>query len=286
MVGKECGMKIKRLRLLTVWAIACMAIPFALAGCSSQENSSVSDEPIEEIVTIGTESENAMAMEFENATGKNIVEVHISAITASADNAGAKEADATDKEAAATTGPDKGLLMEDVWADGKVARISYQAEAAAPVQPVGENADAADVVLNDMYNVQLVFSDATEVTLHNVSFKESDRVVVHIDEESGLGYLTFKQDDGEASTLEAEKAMKQAAEEAKAAAEATAQAEAEAKAAAEAEASAAEAANTYSSEEYVYEEPVYDTSSNGDTGSSGSNASQSEDQCVDDLVFN
>lgn len=240
-------------------ASACM-VP--LVGCSSQTEETATQEETQEVeesyLAIGSASDDALTMIFENATDKTISSVAVKDVSSEDDTYTELKIDG------------------DAWESGVKAQVYCEAYESSATTSSGN-----EVVLNAAYDIQLTYEDGTTNVLNDVTFEEAESVTVLIDEESGLAYLSYEVDSSEATTLEAEKAVKQqedeeaAAAQAAAEAEAAAAAEAEAAAAAEAEAAAQESSsNSYS----------YDYSS---SGSSGSSAGQSEDSCIDsgDLVL-
>lgn len=259
-------------------ASACLAATmglFLLGGCSSQE---AADEPAaetqqeeqaEELLVIGTEADDALTMVFENATGKDITGI------------------ATKQSGAADAAFGDNLLAEGSWAAGDRARVYC-----APFEATGSTSDGGDVALKPSYDIQLTYVDGATSVLHGVTFEEADEVSVSLDAESGLAYLVFDQDGTQATTLEAEKAVKQQEDEAAAAAAA----EAEAAAAAEAEAAAAAQApaDTGYTYDYSYDYGYsggstgggYDYGYSGGSGSGSGGAGQTEDSCMGgDLVL-
>lgn len=238
-----------------------------LYGCASNEASEEQPvvekvEEVEELRTIGKETDTAIKVEIENATGEDISKFEIKSSLDS------EYPGVFSKESTKIKDEEKVILYfepEDI-----------ASEAASAETPEAEEAGVADIELRNLYTIHLTFADKTEVELHDLALEELGNFSICLSED-GIAYIEFEDEKGKtSSTLETEKALI----EAKAAAEAEAAAAAEAQAAAEAEeAAAAEAQNQY----------TYDSgASNGysyDSGSSGYSGSQSQDQCVDDPAF-
>lgn len=281
-----------------------------LAACASEEPVE-EPTPVEEeaeLRAIGKPSDGAIEIIALNDTGKDITGVAIKtsgeeAFGASLISEKEKIEDGEKvqlylpvKESAvdaATEGSGEGANVGANASANSNAAGSASSGAAAGSNAVESAAtDAAnpanDVILRTLYDVSLTFDDESTAVLHNINLDELEEVTVLLAKE-GIAYITYETDSGKTeSTLETEKALKEAAD---AAAQAQAEAEAAAAAAAaqaqaEAEAAAAAAASQ-NSYDYGYS---YDTgSSGGYTDNSGSySGSQTEDSCVDsnDLVFN
>lgn len=248
-------------------ASACLVAVLGAAmigGCSSQEatGEAVVEEQQaeeEELLVIGEESEGALTMVFENATGKDVSGV------------------ATRQSGSADAAFSENMLGDGAWAAGERARVCC-----APFEATGSTSDGGDVALRSAYDIQLTYADGTTSVLHGVTFEEADEVSVAIDAESGLAYLAFDQDGSQATTLEAEKAVKQQEDEAAAAAEAEAAAQ---EAAAQEAAAASAPADTGYDSGYTYDYS-YSAGGSGSSGGSAGNAGQSEESCLGgDLVL-
>lgn len=254
--------------------IVSCTLAFSAFGCAGQRSEQPAQEPEPEITyrAIGIENEDALNMRFANETGKEIVGVSAKPVALADVDYGAN-------------------LLEgsEPWAEGESVTIfcdTYEVMEAAE----GENAAAvADIELLPTYDLQMTFSDESAIVLHDVTFDEAEEVQVHVDEPSGLGYMTFDADGNETSTLQTEVAIKEAAD-AEAAAALKAQQEAEAAAAAAAaEQQAKQSAKQSNSKNYNYSSGSGGSGSGSGSGSSsGSGAGQSQDSCIspDDLVLN
>lgn len=265
-----------------------------LMACTAEEVQEPAEveETIEQRI-IGKPSEDALELLVENATGSDIVEVAIkeSSQEEYGDPLITKKDTIEDGETVLVYIPQSVLGNKDA-SNSEVDASDEGKDAAESASQSDTETDAStedasshidDIVLRTLYNIELTLDDDTVVELHNINLDELDEVAICLSDD-GLAYIEYENDKGKKeSTLETERALKEAAQaeaEAAAAAEAQAQAEAEAAAAqAQAEAEAAAAASVPS---YQYD---YGYSS-GDTGSYS--GSQSEGSCVDpnDLVFN
>ena len=143
-----------------------------------------------------------------------------------------------------------------------------------PLQPAAAADGAgADIVLRPLYDVQVTFSGRDVVVFHGLNLSELEEITLCLTSD-GMGYVEYLDASGNhGSTLETERALKDAAE---AQAVAEAEAAAAAQAAAEAEAAAAAAAAAEAEGQYQY---------NYSSGGGGSSGGQAQDQCVDDLVL-
>lgn len=250
--------------------VSACVLAVSLFGCAGQQSEPQAQE--EQEVTyraIGVENEDSLNMRFANDTGKDIVSVAAKAVSQDGAEFG------------------KNLIEGDEpWApDEKVTIFCDTYEVIEAAQ--GENAEAvADIELLPTYDLQMTFSDDAFIVLHDVTFDEAEEVQVHVDEPSGLGYMTYDIDGKEASTLQTEIAAKEA-EEAAAAAALQAQQEAEAAAAAAAaEQQASQSAQQSNSRNYNYSSG--NAGGSGSGSGSGSGAGQSQGSCIDpdDLVLN
>lgn len=147
--------------LMTV-AVLMLAL-FGLTGCWSDVD-----------MTIGTESDDAMAMIFYNSTGKDIDAVSVS-------ESGDDSAE-----------PESLEFDHSSWEYGMKSRIYC------------DPSDAG-------YDIELTYEDGETATLHDVTFSESDTVVVSIDEDTGITYMSYNDENEETIyTLDAEKAIEAA----------------------------------------------------------------------------
>ncbi len=220
--------------------------------------------------TIGEKSEGAFEVKLTNSTGQDITAVAIK----------------TSNEEAY---PASILKTDDSFAKDETRTLYYKPSDEAAKSTATETGKELPVE----YTVQLTFADKTTIELHAFPFDSVKEAKILLQDQ--LAYITYEQDGKEVSTLEAEKAIKTQAEEAKkasdaatatAAAEAEAAAQAEAAAAAEAAASSAsssststESDTTYTEPAATYTEPAQSTESSASTGTEAGGA---DDGCVTD----
>lgn len=269
-------MKIGKMGLALALSLSSFFGACALGGCSAEDGQSEEPEVIEDdIAVIGNDVEGAVHMKFVNETGSPITNVVVAQVTPTI----------TAEDAVAGLGYVEQAYAA-TWADQEKIEIfalpEYDAQPTTPVEGDEATTDTAasqldDLIENALFNITITLADGTEYTLHNISFAEGEEVTVRIDAQNALAYITYTDEDGnEVSMLEAETAVV-------AAEQARLQAEAEAQAAAEAEAAAAAQAAQQASSSKSSGGSGYSYSSGG-SGSGG--ASQSEDVCVDDIIFN
>lgn len=252
-------------KMVVAGALSC-ALAFSMLGCAGQQ-SEPQPEPEPEVTyrVLGVEDEDALSMNFANETGKDIVSLVTKPVSAQTPEYGAN-------------------LLEDEgqWQNGETITLFCDAYDVVESAEGSEGAVAADIELLPTYDLQMTFSDGAAIVLHEVTFDEVEEVQVHLDEASGLGYMTYDVDGKETSTLQTEIAVKEA-EDAAAAAALQAQQEAEAAAAAAAEQTAQQNSSSGTSRSYNYS-----SGNSGNSSGSGSGAGQSQDSCIspDDLVLN
>ena len=170
------------------------------------------------------------------------------------------------------------LKTDDSFAKDEIRTLYYKPSEEAAKSTTTESGKELPVE----YTVQLTFADKSSLELHAFPFDNVKDAEILL--QDGMAYISYEQDGKEVSTLEAEKAVKTQAEEAKKASEAAAaeaQAQAEAAAAAEAAASSAstESASTYTESAGTYTEPVQSTDS---SASAGTDSSGADDGCITD----
>lgn len=237
--------------LIAIGLLTLLVGVFALSSCSQpeepqelQEAADAEEEPQEDILVIGKETVNAIQVEATNTTGKEIVDIAI-------------------KDSSQEEYPDSLMNADQVIGDEQKVLIYFEPEATEEKKE--EEGRAADLILRDLFSVQITFDDESLVELHDLNFEEISDIKFCLSEE-GVGYLEYLTSEGEKeNTLEFEKGL-------------LAEQEAAAKAAEEARA-AEEAQAAEEQYDYSYDYGTYDDSSEGSSGS------QDEDQCVDDLVL-
>lgn len=263
-----------------VVAVCAAAVMAMLVGCSSQDDTadsaqqdaatSSSSELVEQAVVVG-DGASTPVVYLVNNFDEDITGIRfVQADEAPQVDANAQPA-APGEEANDTAG--SRLDIKGRWAHGLTAEVHYG---------VPHYASGA-------CNMEINVGNASFV-LHNVDFTDIEKAQIKLDE--SIPYLEYEKDGATVSTLDSEKA----AREAEAAAAAQAQVEAEAAAAAQAEAEAAAAAQAEAEaaavaqaeaetqaaevyyEEPVYEEPVYEEPAYEE---SAAEVSQTEDQCVE-----
>lgn len=253
-------------RLIVSGVLAC-TLAVSMFGCSGQQ-SEPQPEPEPEVTyrVLGVENEDALNMNFVNETGKGIVSLSAKPVS----------------EQTSEYGSDL-LKGESQWESGETITLFCDAYDVVEAVESGESAADADIELLPSYDLQMTFSDGASIVLHEVTFDEAEEVQVHLDEASGLGYMTYDADGNETSTLQVEIAVK-TAEDAAAAAALQAQQEAEAAAAA---AAAQQNSSSGTSRNYSYNSGNGGSASGSGSGS-GSGAGQSQGSCIDpdDLVLN
>lgn len=277
------------IRKAVVAGIAACFATVGLVGCGQQEEA-IEEEPIVEEqpvydLVIGAESEEVVDLPITNDTEKTIVGLQF------------KLTDAADFSANVMT-------ADQAWEQGQTADIFFEGVAIEeePISEGGEGADdqaaqdeAADadeaLLLNETYDLQLTTSDGGSIVLHQLSLTGlmgAQDITLKVDPVSGLGYITYLEEDAEVSTLEGEQAIAAAAAEA-AEAEAEAAAQAAAEAGAEAAAQRSQSSTSYSSGSSSSSgsgSSSYDSVSSSSTSSSA--PTQTEDTCIDpdDLALN
>lgn len=250
-------------KIPAVLVLVLVALSLTLCGCSSSQDDSQDNQEAsvqeESLLVIGTQNDNSLSMVFRNDTGKDIIGVS------------AKQSGNAEVQFGANM-----IADGSTWTSGTGAQIfvdSFDAE--------GTASDDTQVQLRGAYDIQVTYSDQTASTLHGVTFGEASEVSVKIDAESGLGYITYVQDNSEASTLEAEKSVKQQEDEAAAAAAAQAKAAEEEAKAAEVQKSSSQS----SSSSYDYSSSTGSSSkgsSSSGSSSKGSSSSNSSSSASDD----
>ena len=254
-----------------------------MTGCSKSKSesankteTSVSVKKVEKDTdkaekTIGDKADGAYEIKLTNSTGQDITGVTIK----------------TSNEEAY---PANMLKTDDSFAKDEIRTLYYKPSEEAAKSTTTESGKELPVE----YTVQLTFADKSSLELHAFPFDNVKDAEILL--QDGMAYISYEQDGKEVSTLEAEKAVKTQAEEAKkaseaaaaeaqaqaeAAAAAEAQAQAEAAAAAEAAASSAstESASTYTESAGTYTEPVQSTDS---SASAGTDSSGADDGCITD----
>jgi hypothetical protein len=257
----------------TLTAIVAGALLFSfcgLAAClggTTEASADLATEEREEALrTIGEPSNDAFGLVIENATGKDIVGIFAKVSTETA--YGASVLGASEEIADGET-----VLL---YIPVSVLAATPAASELSEKTPAETDNPSVDVLLRTRYNVLLTFDDDSTAELHDLNFEDMEQLRFCRDT-SGIAYVEFENGEDEPeSTLETERALKEAADAAaKAQAEAEAAAQAEAEAAARAAAEAEAAASQY---QYNY---------GGGTGGSAGTGSQSVDNCVDpgDLVL-
>ena len=152
-----------RVPVMLLAAAMLLVAMFGLTGCWSDVD-----------ITIGTESDDSVEMIFYNSTGKDIVEVSVSA---AGDDA---------------TEPESLVFDDDAWEYGMKSRIYC----------------GPSDISDSGCDIELVYDDGETGTLHGVMFDESDTVVVSIDDDSGVTYLSYNDENDETIyTLDAEKEL-------------------------------------------------------------------------------
>ncbi len=243
-----------------------------LGACSAPEPEPEPEPVADEMRVIGKETDTAYAIEVTNDSGKSIISF---AVKLASDAEYQKSLVTTSTQIAA--GETVLMYIEPLNAavpEGETATAGESDnESAATAGSVDEAAN--DVVLRDLYDIALTFDDETKAELHDLNLEGFVAFAICLTDD-GIAYIEYTNDDGKTeSTLETEKALKLAEEEAAAQAQAQAEAEAAAAAQAEADAAAAAAAAQNNNSGYSY-----------DTGTGSTGGTQGEDACVDDLIFN
>lgn len=212
-------------------------------------------EPEETYKAIGTESEEAYAVQLTNDLGQDIKAISVKASSEDAY-------------------PDNMLEDADVFAKDETRILYYEAPEAEE-----ETATEDGKLLNPEYSIQLTLADDSVLELHAFPFGDIEEG--EIKTQDGVAYITYESvsSKSEVTTLDAELATKAQKEEDEAA-----KAEAEAAAAAQAETTQDAAEETeetyedysyedyyedYSYDESEYEAPTYDESESSDDGCVG-----------------
>ena len=247
-------------------------------GKSLTATPKVTREAAEELLTIGTKTENSYEVKLENKTGKEIKGVYV-------------------KTTSQTEYGDNLMADSAAWAKGKKADIFYGEKSAesstSEMTKQSTEASSQEFALDEGYDMKLVLGDDTEYVLHAFPCDDIEEGEVYIDEAKQVAYLKYdslstkevvETKEAEIATKENEEAALAAQAEADSQAEAQAQQEAaqEAQAQAEAEAAAqaqAEAEAQAQAEAAAAAQPQYSYSSGG-SSSSGSGASQQEEGCL------
>lgn len=250
----------KKIPVVLTLALALAFLPGGLFGCSQTEQAQSSNQSgaigqsaedktsltaSESFMEFGTKTATAIQVKIINATGLVITGVAIKATIGEAD---------------AITVVPMGTKI-----DVNETFVAYFEPSQLTVQP--SDGASSDIILKTLYQGVINFADGTAVVVHDLNLSEISELRLRISME-GLGYVEYTNSSGQReSTLESEKALRDAEE-------AAVKAAAEAAEAAAAEEAAAQAA--------AQNQPVYDYG-----GSSGGSYSggQSADQCVDDLVL-
>lgn len=292
-------MKFTLKKIATIGLTICLAT-IGLAGCSSSsEEKQSAGEPMPEEqqphydLVIGTESETTANLVLENGTNQNITGIQL------------KETDSPEYQ-------ENLMTATQVWKPGQLANVFFDgvsldsnAEVPENETTVSSSATSAsqtssasdrtpdnivdDLIFNIVYDIQFTTDDGSAFVLHQMvltNLTEVEDAKVCFDAESGLGYLVYLEDGSEVETLEAEKQVLAAAEQA--AAEAQAQADAQAQAQSSAATSASTSNNASGSTSAgAGTSTTYDSVSST-SGTSSSSPSQSEDVCIEenDIVFN
>lgn len=220
--------------LLLIMTVAMLAALSACGGTSSSNNDAKEPEPEPEYAVIGTESESAVQILLTNETGADIKSFVV-------------RSDGSDDSK-------ENLLAEgDVFAQGETRRFFYDVTAS---RTDAEDPEAKATPVE--YRIVLRQNDGTKLVLHQFPMEDAKEATIKLEDK--LGYIDYvsRTQEGTISTLDTEKAIKQAAIEkkkakiraakkkarekarAKKAAEAAAKAEAERQAAEAAAAAAAE----------------------------------------------
>ncbi len=183
----------------------------------------------EELITIGTQSENSYEVKLTNKTGKDIKGLYV-------------------KTTSQTEFADNLIAENVIWENDKKADIFYAEKKAeddtASVDTAGEVESASsskEFALEDGYDIKLVFSDDTEYVLHAFPCDDIEEGEVYIESTENVAYLKYTSISTKEAveTKEAEIATKQNNEAAAAAAAAAQEAQTAADAQAQAEAQAA-----------------------------------------------
>ena len=212
--------------------------------------------------TIGEKTEGAYEIKLTNSTGQDITGVTI-------------------KTSNEESYPANMLKTDDSFAKDETRTLYYKPSETAAASTATETGKELPVE----YTIQLTFADKSTLELHAFPFDGPEDAEILLQDK--VAYITYEQDGKEVSTLEAEKAVKTQAEEAKKASEAAeaqakeaeAAAAAEAQAASEAAAASAEPDTTYTESAETYTEPVQSTESAASTETDNSVASEG---CVTD----
>lgn len=265
----------------TVGLAACFAMA-VFTGCSQQkaeEEPVVEEKPSYDLV-IGVESSEVVDLPIKNDTEQAIVGFQFKSVDTEEYSANVMSADQTWEAGQIADIFFEGVAVAEKAAQSSEASHTAQENTAAESE---ESAAAADLLLNEVYDLQLTTADGATIVLHQLNLTGlvgKQDLAIRYDATSGLGYMTYLDDDAEVSTLESEQQIAaQAQAEAEAAAAAEAEAEAEAAAEAERQAQSSRSSGGYSS-------GGYDSVSSGSGG--GSAPSQTEDTCInpDDLALN
>ena len=215
-------------KVLVTLCLCMIGLAGTVTGCGSkkEETPVVEEEKKEpELKAIGQEDKEAFKVEVKNATGKNIKGVAIKL---------------TDEDAY----PENMLEEGDVFADQESRNLYYKALEKNENEDVTEEFETTEndgtddeKVLEQGYDVQLIFEDESTAELHAFPFGDIEKGdLCYADDVAYLTYTSIESKE-QIDTKEAELAVKQAAEQK--AAEEAAQAAAEQKAAEEAAAQAA-----------------------------------------------
>lgn len=227
-------------------AVSLLALGACAQPQSAASSASESASAVPALRTFGEKTDTAVALEITNASKKDIIALSVKSSQSEAFGAS--------------------FVTEATKIAADETIILYVEPVPAP-QPTGDagasgNTDRAnDVVLRTLYNVSLTFGDNTTAELHDLNLEGLAKLSLCLSDD-GIAYVEFTDANNTVvSTLETERALKAAAEEA---------------ARAEAEAAAAQ---------------QYQGATGGygyDTGASSNTGSQSADACVPegDLIMN
>ncbi len=261
----------------------------------------------EELITIGTQSENSYEVKLTNKTGKDIKGLYV-------------------KTTSQTEFADNLIAENIIWENDKKADIFYAEKKAeddtASVDTAGEVESASsskEFALEDGYDIKLVFSDDTEYVLHAFPCDDIEEGEVYIESTENVAYLKYtsistneavetkeaeiatKQNNEAAAAADAQAAQEaqtaadaQAAQEAQAAADAQAAQEAQAAADAQAQAEAQAAAEAQARAQAQAEaQAAADAQARAQAQAEAEAAQQQQTQtnnnangCGDDFAFN
>lgn len=197
------------MRGLVAASAVCFFTVIGLVGCVQQttEERPVIEERSSYDLVIGAESAEVVNLSIGNGTGLSIVGLQF------------KLTDSVEYSANVMT-------AEQIWEAGQMADVFFEGAAIEEEGIVPEDSEAQykaaaeaseareDLLLSEIYDVQLTAVDGTVFALHRLSLTGlmgAENIAINYDAATGYGYLTYLEDGIEVGTLESEQHMAAAA---------------------------------------------------------------------------